>query len=82
MANASDFIQQADRFSNDPLYVHKDRQVWIRFYPAIEGVRAAWWQGYRAVMKVPAHREPWSIDNRRIGDERGFASLEAAIAAA
>lgn len=81
MANASDFTQQADRYSDDALYVHKDRQVWIRFYPAIEG-RAAWWQGYRAVKTVPAHREPWSIDNRRIGTDRGFASLTDAIAAA
>jgi hypothetical protein len=80
MANASDFTEQADQFSDDPLYVHASRQVWIRFYPATE-VRGAFWQGYRAVKPVPAHRAPWSIDNRRIGTDRGFASLEAAVAA-
>lgn len=82
MANASDFTEQADEFSGEPRYVHKDRQVWIDFYPAVDGVRPAFWQGYRAVKPVPATRAPWSIDNRRIGTDRGFASLEAAIAAA
>lgn len=82
MANASEFTECADKFSGDPLYVHNDRQVWIRFYPAIEGIRAAYWQGYRAVKAVPAHRAPWSFDNRRIGSDRGFATLADAMAAA
>jgi hypothetical protein len=63
------------------ILLRDDAPVWVVHYPATEG-RAEFWQGYRPVAKVPAGRKPWAVDNRRIGTERGFASLDAAIAAA
>lgn len=64
-----------------PVYARRDAPVWVVHYPATMD-RAEYWQGYRAVAKVPAGRAPWAVDNRRIGSDRGFPSLEAAIAAA
>lgn len=64
-----------------PVYVHTGAPVFVVHYDATD-VRAEHWQGYRAVVKVPAGRMPWTVDNRRIGGERGFASLDAALEAA
>lgn len=67
----------------DTVWMHKTKAVWIVFYEAVEGVRLAYYQAYRAVNPVPAGREPWTVDNRRIGDaNHGFPTLEAAMQAA
>ena len=63
-----------------PVYLHNEKPVWVVQYDATE-VRPEHWQGYYAVAPVPKGRMPWSVDNRRIGTERGFPSLEAAITA-
>jgi hypothetical protein len=63
-------------------WMHPTESVWIRKYDAISGVRAAFYQAYSAIHAVPAGRNPWSIDNRRVGTERGFPSLTAAMKAA
>lgn len=65
-----------------PAWMHVSKPVWIRKYDAISGVRAAFYQAYSAIHAVPAGRNPWSIDNRRVGTERGFPSLTAAMKAA
>ena len=47
------------------IIVRTDSPVWIVRYPAIKGVRKAFWQVYRACVNVPKGREPWAVDNRR-----------------
>lgn len=80
MARKEDF-KKVKRFDG-AILVHKSQPVWIVGYPAVEGVRAAYWQGYRAVPPLAKGRtNVWANDNRRIGNERGFPSVEAAIAA-
>lgn len=71
------------RRPTDPegVWLHNDKPVWVVHYPATE-VRGEHWQGYRSVEHIPAGRKPWAVNNKRIGGERGFASLEAALAAA
>lgn len=65
-----------------PVWKHATKPVWIVYYAAILGVRAGHFQAYRAVAPVPAGREPWSVDNRRIGAEgRGFKTLNEAAKA-
>lgn len=64
-----------------PVHLHNAKPVWVVHYPATQD-RAEFWQGYRAVVKVPSGRMPWTVDNRRIGSDRGFPSLEAALVAA
>jgi hypothetical protein len=75
-----DFIEVQRPWDQTPCHVHASKPLWVVHYPATMD-RAEHWQGYRAVAKLPAGRDPWTVDNRRIGSERGFASLEAAIAA-
>ena len=62
-------------------WLHKDKPVWIVEYSATK-VRARHFQAYRAVQPIPKGRDPWSIDNRRIGTEDGFDTLEEAENAA
>lgn len=65
-----------------PLWVHDTCPIWVSFYPEVEGVRPAHFIPYRAIEPVPAGRKPWTVNNRRIGSDRGFGSLDAAIAKA
>ena len=62
-------------------WLHKEKPVWIVEYSATK-VRARHFQAYRTVKPVPLGRDPWSIDNRRIGTEDGFETLDAAEMAA
>lgn len=62
-------------------WVHKSRPIWVTHYPSTR-LRAAFFQAYRAIQKVPAGRAPWTVDNRRIGSEDGFETLEQAVHAA
>lgn len=62
-------------------WLHFARPMWIVRYPATDA-RAEHYQAYRAVMPVLPGRKPWSVDNRRIGGDRGFATLEQAVRAA
>ncbi len=80
MANANDFV--IEQRPTGEILMHKTEPVWIVGYEAIDGVRAPFWQGYRAVAHIPKGRKPWTVDNRRITSERGFPTIEAAIAAA
>lgn len=81
-SNSADLFDKVERETGE-VWKHKTNPVWIVFYEAVEGVRAAYYQAYRAVRPVPAGRAPWSVDNRRIGNENhGFPTLEAAMEAA
>ena len=64
-----------------PILMHNTKPIWIVFYEAHKGIRAAFYQAYKAIHPVPKGRNAWSIDNRRVGDEDGFETLEAAMAA-
>ena len=56
-------------------FEHDEHPVWCVFYPATS-VKPAHWQGYKAIEVVKKGRNPYSVDNRRVGDEIGFASQE------
>ncbi len=60
------------------IWQHETKPHWIVHYPGTR-VRGEHYQAYRAVARVPAGRNPWTVDNRRIGSEDGFATLEMAI---
>lgn len=71
--------------SYETILVHQTAPVWIVHYEAIEGsrdFRHEFWQPYRAIEKLKRGRQIWAHDNKRIGDEAEFRSLEAAMAAA
>lgn len=60
-------------------WIHNSKPIWIRFY---DTANPPYWQAYRAVKKTKIGQMPWAVDNKRIGSERGFATLEEAIEAA
>ena len=66
--------------NGETIWVHKTKPVWIVHYDAVEG-RVEFWQPYRAIAKVKRGAAVWSADNKRVGDERQFRSLEAAMLA-
>jgi hypothetical protein len=64
---------------------HLTAPVWIVRYEGIEGSnthRYDKYQAYRAVEKMPNGRDPWTVDNRRIGPENGYSTLDKAFIAA
>lgn len=62
-------------------WLHDAKPVWIVHYPATD-VRGEHYQAYRTVAPIPKGRQPWTVDNRRIGTDRGFATLDEAVQAA
>lgn len=65
-----------------PALLHLTKPVWVVEYAALPG-RPRHWQAYRAVAHVPAGRQPWTVDNRRIGvDAIGYPTADLAMAAA
>lgn len=62
-------------------WLHKSGTMFISFSP-VTNVRGAHFQAYAAKDKVPAGRDPWTVDNKRLGrDGYGFPTFEAAAAA-
>lgn len=59
--------------------LHNTKPVWIVEYSATQ-IRPRHWQTYKAMHKVPKGRDPWTINNRRVGPENGIATLEQAVA--
>lgn len=71
--------------NGENVWVHRTAPVWIVQYEAIEGSRGfqrEFWQPYRAIGKVERGAAVWSANNKRIGDEAEFRSLDAAMQAA
>lgn len=62
-------------------WLHDAKPAWIVHYQATQD-RAQFYQAYRTVARVPAGRDPWTVDNRRIGTERGFPTFDEAAQAA
>lgn len=60
--------------------LNRVKQMWIVEYQQSR-VRPHHWQAYQPVVSVPKGRDPWTVDNRRIGPEDGFLTLEDAVAA-
>jgi hypothetical protein len=64
------------------VWLHNDKPVWVVHYECMDR-RDDFWQAYRAVARVPKNRMPWTVDNRRVcQDKRGYRSLQDALAAA
>ena len=61
-------------------WLHDSGSSWVVAYPAVHN-RLPVFRAYRAINPVPAGRMPWTIDNKRIGPEDGFLSLEQAMRA-
>jgi hypothetical protein len=59
---------------------HDQYPVWVVHYPATHRA-AAHYQGYKAVERVPNGRVPFTVDNRRVGPEFGFKTLDEAMIA-
>ncbi len=74
-------FNQVERPLSGPCWLHETKPHWIIQYQATRAT-AAHYQAYRAVERVPQGRNPWTVDNRRIGSPDGFATLEQAIQAA
>lgn len=65
-------------------WLHKSAPVWVVKYDGIPGTSHRYdsWQAFRATKIVPAGRKPWTIDNKRIGHEDGYATEAEAFEAA
>lgn len=57
------------------------RPVWVVHYPTTPA-RNEFYQAYKAIQPVPRGRMPWTVDNRRIGTDQGFRTLQDAMGAA
>lgn len=64
------------------VWLHREKNMWIRHYPMPNGRGAEFYQAYRPApyIDVPPGKFPWTEDNRRLR-ERGFTTLEAAMQA-
>lgn len=62
--------------------MHATKPVWIVRYGDYERGGTKFWQAYRAVDTLPKGRMPWTVDNRRIGTDKGFKTLRDALNAA
>lgn len=71
--------------SHGEAWLHETEPVWVVKYdgvPESNTHRYDSWQVYKAVERVPAGRDPWTVDNRRLGGESGWAIPEQAFRAA
>lgn len=67
------------------VWLHKSKPVWVVMYDGVPGSntnRFDSWQAYRAVQKVPQGRQPWTVDNKRIGPDDGYPTEAEAFKAA
>lgn len=69
---------QVERVCGSPCWQHNAKHVFVVEYAATRN-KAPHWQAYRAIQPVPKGRKPWTIDNRRIGSEDGFQTLDDAL---
>lgn len=72
---ADDWIS-TDRPTGEVLK-HAREPYWVVHYGETNRM-GEHWQAYKAIAHIPKGREPWSVDNRRIGPDSGFKSLEEA----
>lgn len=66
---------------SETVYVHPSGDLWAANYEAINGadyVRPEHWSVYRAIERGRKGAQPWSRNNKSLGD---FPTLEAAVAA-
>lgn len=71
--------------NGERVWMHKAAPVWVVHYPGIAGslvARYDCWRPYKAIEKVRHGVMPWSVNNKRIGPDDGFPSLDAALEAA
>lgn len=81
---ASPDFRRVERGPGDA-WLHESAPIWIVHYPGFPGSsshRYDSWHAYKAVQKVPAGRYPWTVDNRSIGGQDGWATPEQAFRAA
>ena len=84
LTDIADSFTQVDR-GGFPVWVHKTAPVWICHYEAIEdsqSFRHEFYQPYVPVEKLKPGRAVWAHNNKRVGKEGAFRTLEAAMQAA
>lgn len=70
--------------NGETIWVHKTAPVWVVHYSAIEdsqSFRREFWQPYRAIEAIRKGRQVWTANNKRVGKEGEFLTLEAALQA-
>lgn len=50
-----------------PAWVRDDGRVYIVHYDDVPGHRLAFYAVYKVAAHLPRGRDPWTVDNRRIG---------------
>lgn len=75
-----DFVE-VERLHGNAL-LHKSHPVWIVHYEGHKGFSSPSWRVYESVCKVPAGRDPWTVDNRYVGQKDGFTTIDEALTAA
>jgi hypothetical protein len=61
-----------------PVYIHASDDMWAVHYDAVPGMHLDHWTVYYAIAKKKRGAQPWSRNNKALGD---FPTLEAAFAA-
>lgn len=74
-------FKQVERAHCSSVWLHETKPHWIVHYPATR-VTGEHYQAYRSVERIPAGRKPWTVDNRRIGTQDGYRTLDEAMQAA
>ena len=71
---SSDF--QVVGSSTGDRWKHNVQNFWIVFYQSLKQAKKPCFYTYRTVDKCPSGREPWTVDNKRVG---AFNTLEEAM---
>jgi hypothetical protein len=81
MIGIESMFDEVSRMPFEKVWLHKHKPHWIVFYEKTHA--PSFYQAYRAVEPVKNGRDPWSVNNKRIGDARyGYATLREAMEAA
>jgi len=59
-----------------PVWMHDSGLIWIRHYDLVS---RPFFQAYRALKKPKSGQMPWCVNNKKIGTDHGFATLEEAM---
>lgn len=60
--------------------IHRTAHVWIVHYEVTGNMKPSFYCAYRAAAHVPKGRDPWAVDNKRIGSQEGVRTLKEAVA--
>lgn len=82
-AKPVDWLKNYTEDKRDPYFgtwLHNSKPVWVRCFPPTMKTQMHY-RAYKAIERVPAGCDPWTVNNRRIGSDFGFKTLEEAAQA-